>query len=440
MIVSTKELFEHAYGKYAVGAYNINNAEQIMGLFRGNMDSKAPFIVQLSKGARAYTDKRLLEAMIRAADEIFPDAIFAVHLDHGDEETCMDCIESGFYSSVMIDASHEDVRREHRHHQARRRRRPRQGHRRRSRTRPARRRGRARRRRRSRRQADRPEAGRGVRRSAPAATAWPAPSAPATAPSSSRGGQGLHFEVIEEIAKLLPGFPLVMHGSSSVPQDEVERINAAGGELKGAKGVDEAQISQGRRDGRDQGQHRHRRPPGLVPRAPRERSATIPENFDLRPPGKIFMAEYAKYIAHKNEVLGSAGQARRRARAHATAKRARYATITGAEPSTRRLRSDAIKERDTMAEKNMIMIDGNTAAATVAHARQRSLRDLPDHPLLPHGRDGRRAERRRRAEHLGHHPRRRRNAVRRRRRRRRARRADLRRADARPSRPRRACC
>ena len=106
MIVSTKELFAHAYGKYAVGAYNINNAEQILGLFRGNMDSKAPFIVQLSKGARAYTDKILLEAMIRAADEIFPDAIFAVHLDHGDEDTCMDCIDSGFYSSVMIDASH----------------------------------------------------------------------------------------------------------------------------------------------------------------------------------------------------------------------------------------------------------------------------------------------------------------------------------------------
>ena len=60
MIVSTQKLFEHAYGKYAVGAYNINNAEQIMGLFRGNMDSKAPFIVQLSKGARAYTDSRLL--------------------------------------------------------------------------------------------------------------------------------------------------------------------------------------------------------------------------------------------------------------------------------------------------------------------------------------------------------------------------------------------
>src|SRR5919204_5533715 len=106
MIVTTAELYKVAYGKFAIGAYNINNAEQTMGLFRGNMQSKAPFIIQLSKGARKYTDKRMLEAIIRTAEEIFPDAIFAVHLDHGDEETCYDCIDSGFYSSVMIDASH----------------------------------------------------------------------------------------------------------------------------------------------------------------------------------------------------------------------------------------------------------------------------------------------------------------------------------------------
>ncbi len=109
MIVTTKTLFEHAYGKYAVGAYNINNAEQALGLFRGSIDSKSPFIIQISKGARSYTDKRMLEAMIRACDEIFPDAVFAVHLDHGDEQTCYDCIDSGFYSSVMIDASHETL-------------------------------------------------------------------------------------------------------------------------------------------------------------------------------------------------------------------------------------------------------------------------------------------------------------------------------------------
>src|SRR6185503_6968648 len=107
MIVTTRELFDIAYGKYALGAYNINNLEQAMGLFRGCIDSQAPFIIQISKGARGYTDKRMLEAIIRTADEIFPEALFAVHLDHGDEQTCYDCIQSGFYSSVMIDASHE---------------------------------------------------------------------------------------------------------------------------------------------------------------------------------------------------------------------------------------------------------------------------------------------------------------------------------------------
>ena len=80
MIVTTAQLFKHAYGKYAIGAYNINNAEQAMGLFRGAIESKAPFIIQICKGARSYTDKRMLEAIIRAAGDIFPEAIFAVHL------------------------------------------------------------------------------------------------------------------------------------------------------------------------------------------------------------------------------------------------------------------------------------------------------------------------------------------------------------------------
>jgi fructose-bisphosphate aldolase, class II len=122
MIVTTKQLFQHAYGKYAVGAYNINNLEQTVGLFRGNLGKvkkndepvnaakSAPFIIQISRGAREYSDKRFLEAMIRTADQVFPEAIFAVHLDHGTEEVCYDCIDSGFYSSVMIDASHEEFK------------------------------------------------------------------------------------------------------------------------------------------------------------------------------------------------------------------------------------------------------------------------------------------------------------------------------------------
>ena len=71
MIVTTAQLFKHAYGRYAVGAYNINNAEQAMGLFKGCIQSQAPFIIQISKGARKYTDKRMLEAIIRSASDIF---------------------------------------------------------------------------------------------------------------------------------------------------------------------------------------------------------------------------------------------------------------------------------------------------------------------------------------------------------------------------------
>ena len=98
-----------------------------------------------------------------------------------------------------------------------------------------------------------------------------------------------------------------MHGSSSVPQDEVARINAAGGSLKGAKGVDENQFAKAAKlgvtkvnidtDGR------------LVwTRVHREFFRDKPEKFDLRDPGKVFMAEYAKFISHKNGKLGSNGQ------------------------------------------------------------------------------------------------------------------------------------
>src|SRR5206468_2269823 len=242
MIVPTRVLFQHAYGKYALGAYNINNLEQTMGLFRGNMESRAPFIIQISKGARAYTDKRMLEAMIRAADEIWPDALFAVHLDHGDEQTCYDCIESGFYSSVMIDASHDDfaeniaiTRRvvdaahvrgisveaelgmlggveEHAKVDEK-----------------------------DARLTDPDEAVEFVRRTGCDSLACAIGTSHGAYKFS--GSQGLHFDRIRAIQERLPGFPLVMHGSSSVPQDEVKRINAAGGQLReDAKGVDPNQY------------------------------------------------------------------------------------------------------------------------------------------------------------------------------------------------------
>jgi fructose-bisphosphate aldolase, class II len=306
MIVTTKKLFQAAYGKYAIGAYNINNLEQTMGLFRGNLDSQAPFIIQLSKGARSYTDKVMLENLIRGADEVFPDAVFAVHLDHGDEETCYDCIDSGFYSSVMIDASHEafdeNIAITKRVVDA------------------AHAKGIV-------VEAELGQLG-GVEEHVKVDEA----NAKLTDPSQAKefvehtgvdslavaigtshgafkfsGSQSLHFDVLAEIQNNLPKFPLVMHGSSSVPEEEVERINKAGGKILGAKGVDATQFKQAATlgvtkinidtDGR------------LVwTRVHREVFNAHPEVFDLRNPGKVFMAEYAKFIAQKNVYLGSAGQ------------------------------------------------------------------------------------------------------------------------------------
>lgn len=306
MIVNTKKLFEHAYGKYAIGAYNINNLEQAMGLFRGNLDSQAPFIIQISKGARSYTHKKMLEGLIKSAVDVFPDAIFAVHIDHGDENTCYDAIESGFYSSVMIDASHEDFEsniattkrvveaahakglvveaelgmlggvEEHISVQEA-----------------------------DAKLTDPEQANEFVERTGVDSLAVAIGTSHGAYKFS--GSQALRMDVLAEIQKKLPGFPLVMHGSSSVPQEEVARINAAGGNLKGAKGVDAEQFKHAASlgvtkvnidtDGR------------LVwTRVHREYFLEHPENFDLRPPGKVFMGEYAKFIAGKNEKLGSAGQ------------------------------------------------------------------------------------------------------------------------------------
>jgi fructose-bisphosphate aldolase class II len=306
MIVTTRGLFEIAYGKFAVGAYNINNMEQALGLFQGNLQSSAPFIVQISRGARKYAHVKMIEAIIRAAEEIYPQAVFAVHLDHGDEETAYDCIDSGFYSSVMIDASHEpldeniaitrrvvdrahakginveaelgmlggveeDIKVDERHALL----------------------------------TDPDEAKQFVERSGCDSLAVAIGTSHGA--YKFKGRQGLHFDRLEEIQKRLPGFPLVMHGSSSVPQEEVQRINAAGGALDpSARGVDEDEFAKAvplgvtkvniDTDGR------------LVwTRVHREFFRDEPEKFDFRGPGKTFVSEYAKFIAHKNEKLGSAG-------------------------------------------------------------------------------------------------------------------------------------
>jgi fructose-bisphosphate aldolase, class II len=307
MIVTTQALFKLAYGRYAVGAYNINNMEQALGLFQGHLDAQAPFIVQISKGSRKYAGVLMIEAIIRAAEKMFPDAIYAVHLDHGDEKTCYDCIDSGFYSSVMIDASHEPFE----GNIATTRRVVERAH--------------------ARGLSVEAELGqlggveedikvdeKNARLTNPnEATEFVKKSgcdSLAVAIGTSHGAykfkghQSLHFDVIEAIQKLLPGFPLVMHGSSSVPQEEVRRINAAGGKLDpSACGVDENEFVRASQlgvtkvnidtDGR------------LVwTRVHRESFKETPENFDFRKPGEVFVKEYAKFIVHKSEKLGSSGK------------------------------------------------------------------------------------------------------------------------------------
>jgi len=248
----------------------------------------------------------------RAAEEIFSDAIFAVHLDHGDEPTCYDCIDSGFYSSVMIDASHEQFEQNVAI---------------------------------TKRVVDRAhpkgisvEAELGMLGGVEEDISVDEKHACLTNPVEAvefikqtkcdslaaaigtshgaykfKGQQSLHFDVIEKIrenvkAAGLPPTPIVMHGSSSVPKSEVERINAAGGKLDpSARGVNEEEYLPTARlgvtkvnidtDGR------------LVwTRVHREFFRDHPEKFDFRDPGKSFVKEYADFIAHKNEKLGSAGQ------------------------------------------------------------------------------------------------------------------------------------
>ena len=115
MNVSPKVLFDHCYQYYGIAAVNVFTMEQVIGLFEAASIAKAPFIVQITPAARNYADSRMLLAMISAAAERFPQAVYAVHLDHGVEAHILDALSTSGYDSVMIDASHdpfeENVRR-----------------------------------------------------------------------------------------------------------------------------------------------------------------------------------------------------------------------------------------------------------------------------------------------------------------------------------------
>jgi fructose-bisphosphate aldolase, class II len=307
MIVTTAALYRIAYGQFAVGAYNINNMEQALGLFHGHLRARAPFIIQLSRGARKYAGVRLLEAIIRACEVTFPEAVYAVHLDHGDEATCYDCIDSGFYSSVMIDASHEPFEQ----NIAITRRVVERAH--------------------TRGVSVEAELGQlgGVEEhvrvderhacltdpdEAERFVALTGCDSLAVAIGTSHGAykfsgdQRLHFDRIAGIQRRLPAVPLVMHGSSAVPPDEIARINAAGGNLNAsARGVPDYHFARAvplgvtkvniDTDGRL-----------LWTRVHREHFRDHPANFDFRKPGEAFIQAYGDLVARKAEALLSAGQ------------------------------------------------------------------------------------------------------------------------------------
>ncbi len=241
--VSTKPLFDKAYGGgYAIGAFNVNNMEIIQGIVEAAEEEKAPIILQISKGARQYARHEYLMKLIEAALEI-SDLPIAVHLDHGDSfELCKSCIDGGF-TSVMIDGSHlpfeENIALvkkvvDYAHPRGI----------------PV-----------------EAELGRlaGVEEHVSVSELDAIYTNPkeakeyvertgcdslAVAIGTSHGAYKfktepkLDFERLKQIEEALPGFPLVLHGASSVLQEFVDLCNQYGGKLPGAKGVPEDMIKQ----------------------------------------------------------------------------------------------------------------------------------------------------------------------------------------------------
>ena len=244
-LVTTKDMFRKAYeGGYAIGAFNVNNMEIVQGITMAANELRAPLILQVSKGARAYASHTYLMKLVEAAvaETGLP---IALHLDHGDSfELCKSCIDGGF-TSVMIDASskpfeeniaitkqvveyahdhgvvveaelgtlagiEDEVKVE-------------EGHA--SYTRPE-------------------EVQEFVERTGCDSLAIAIGTSHGAYKFKPGTKPQLRFDVLEAVEKNLPGFPIVLHGASSVPQNFVEEINKYGGNMPGAIGVPEDQLRQ----------------------------------------------------------------------------------------------------------------------------------------------------------------------------------------------------
>lgn len=247
-IVTSKEMFRKAYnGGYAIGAFNVNNMEIVQGITEAAAELRAPLILQVSKGARAYANHTYLMKLVEAA-VIETGLPICLHLDHGDSfELCKSCIDGGF-TSVMIDASskpfeeniaitkqvveyahdhgvvveaelgtlagiEDEVKVE-------------EGHA--SYTRPE-------------------EVQEFVERTGCDSLAIAIGTSHGAYKFKPGTKPQLRFDVLEAVEKNLPGFPIVLHGSSSVPQNFVDEINKYGGNMPGAIGVPEDQLRQAAR-------------------------------------------------------------------------------------------------------------------------------------------------------------------------------------------------
>ena len=257
-LVTTKEMFKKAYdGGYAIGAFNVNNMEIVQGITEAAKEVNAPLILQVSKGARAYANHTYLVKLVEAAI-IETGLPICLHLDHGDSfETCKSCIDGGF-TSVMIDASSKpfaenieitkkvveyahdhgvvveaelgalagvedevNVSAEASHY-----------------TRPA-------------------EVEEFVSKTGCDSLAIAIGTSHGaykfTAAQCTRNEKGelvpppLRFDILDEVVKRLPGFPIVLHGSSSVPQEFVKMVNENGGKMPDAVGIPEEQLRQAAR-------------------------------------------------------------------------------------------------------------------------------------------------------------------------------------------------
>jgi fructose-bisphosphate aldolase class II len=305
MLVKPGVLFKSCYGRFAIAAINIWSMEQVLAVFSAAEKAKAPFIVQTTPAARNYANQDMLLSMINSAARQFPDNKYAVHLDHGNETHIYDALKSGAYTSVMIDASHESFRENirrtaeivHKAHEKN----------------------------------VEVEAELGVLPGieddiVALKNKYTRPSevvefvretgcdSLAIAVGTSHGaykfsgGEGIRFDILEEIGKRLPGYPLVLHGGSEVDKSEIERINEAGGKIaESAKGVPEDQLKKAidagickvniATDARL-----------IWTRVHREFFKLTPEQIDPVIPGKTFMAEFEKFIIEKFEILGAAGK------------------------------------------------------------------------------------------------------------------------------------